>query len=451
MVQATLRSRALVAIAVAIVLVPVSMVLIGGDKGSATRYYPLLISLALVPYALHQAFQGILKGFQRYDYSVLAFFVGVLVKVVMAIALVSLGFGILHLLGLEFLAWALAAGVGLLFLRRLIRGPLSERGSGLSREATRNLAQFAAIASALLLVDFIINDRSELLFIKLYRPDAEVGYYSLAFAMASYPMLLIPGALGSVLMPAISEQFGRRDTARVAAIYVTSARYLMMLAFPLAAGGIVMARPLAVAFFGQEYTPMVAPTQILFAVGAVGAVSQTTSSVIWGTNRPRFFLAMSLFKVPANIIGCVVLIPLYGMKGAALAQWVSAPAWVASLWYVSTRLKLVWPYKDTARIVLAAALMAVAVAFIQSYLSGASLIPVVVLLGGGLYFVLLLVSRAFRAEDWGLVSALSGRQPLAARLGRPLRLFQGVEPHADVAPPPVRSTVDSPEMPGGAG
>jgi len=455
-VRATLRSRALVAVLIAVGLVPISMLLLSGDAGDSVRYYPLFISLALVPYALHQAFQGILKGFQRYEYSALALSVGFLVKTAVAITLVWLGYGILHLLAVEVVAWALAAALGLLFLRRLVKGPLSKQDISPSREAKRNLARFALIASVLLLVDFIMLDRSEIFFIKLFRPDAEVGFYSLAFAMATYPMLLIPGALGSVLMPAISEQFGRGDSARLAAIYVTAGRYLMMLSFPLAAGGIVMARPLVVALFGEEYTPMVLPTQILMAAGAGGAVSFTTSSVIWGTNRPHYFLAMSLFKVPANIIACLVLIPLYGMKGAALAQWAAAPAWFVTLWYVSTRFQIGWPYKDTARIALACIVMAFGVAFLRSYLEATSLIPVVILFGAGLYFVLLLISRAFRRQDWELVGALWARLPLAARLGRPLRLFQNVRPAGGSALPSARTTAERPEIaeagePGAAG
>jgi O-antigen/teichoic acid export membrane protein len=430
-VRATLRSRALVAVAIAIALAPISFVLVGNDGDSVVRFYPLLISVSLVPYAIHQAVQGILKGFQRYDYSASALSVGLLLKACIATALVWRGYGVLHLLVLEAVVWGLAVALGLLFLRRLVGKPTKD-DSGLSREATRNLFRFAAIASVLLLVDFIINDRSELFFIKLFRPDAEVGYYSLAFAMASYPMLLIPGALGSVVMPAISEQFGRGDSARLAAIYVTSARYLMMLSFPLAAGGIVMARSLAIALFGEEYIPMVPPAQILMAIGAVYAVSLSTSGVIWGTNRPQFFLVISIFKVPVNIIACIVLIPAYGMKGAALAQWAGAPALVATLWYVSTRLRIGWPYKDTARIILASALMAVGVVFLQKYLQGSSLIPLVILLGAGLYSVLLLGLRALREDDLKLIGTLWGRRGLPRWLGRSPRLLESAEPRPGV-------------------
>jgi O-antigen/teichoic acid export membrane protein len=455
-VRATLRSRALVAVAIAIALVPISMLLVRNDPGSSVRYYPLLISLALVPYALHQAFQGILKGFQRYDYSALALSVGLLLKAVIAITLVLLGYGILHLLALEVVTWVLAAGLGLLFLRRLAEKPFSKQDSSPSGEGKKNLVRYAVIATALLLMDFVINDRSELFFIKLYRPDAEVGYYSLAFAMAVYPVQLIPGALGSVLMPAISEQFGRGDSTRLAAIYVTSARYLMILGFPLAAGGIVMARPMVVALFGEEYLPMVLPTQILMAAAATYAVSLSTSSVIWGTNRPLFFLVLSIFMVPINLAACNLLIPLYGMKGAALAQWSTVASLPITVWYVSSRLGVSWPYKDTARIVLASALMAVGVTFLNRYLEGAGFIPVVILLGAGLYFVLLLMLRAVRRQDLELIGALWGGRRLPGWLARPLRLFFGVRPRGGEVLSASQTTADRPEIaeagePGAAG
>lgn len=445
-VRATLRSRALVALAIAVTLIPISWVLVANDKGSAVHYYPLLISLALVPYALHQAFQGILKGFQRYDYSALALSVGLLLKAAIAVALVWRGYGVLHLLILEGAAWAVAAVLGLGFLRRLVAKPFSKQDSSPSREKKKNLFQFAAIASVLLLMDFIINDRSELFFIKLFRPDAEVGYYSLAFAMAAYPMQLIPGALGSVLMPAVSEQFGRRDNARLSAIYVTSARYLMMLAFPLSAGGIVMARPLVIALFGEEYLPMVLPSQILMAAGATYAVSLSTSSVIWGTNRPQFFLLMSGFKVPINIIACLLLIPPLGMKGAALAQWAAGPLWVVTLWYVTTRIRVSWPYKDTARILVASVVMALVVTVLNRNLQGTAFIPLVILLGAGLYSALLIALRALRREDLSLIGAVAGRLRLPRWPARPVRLAQDAQPHAGSGLPSGRSAADRPEI-----
>jgi len=293
-------------------------------------------------------------------------------------------------------------------------------------------------------------------FLMLFRADAEVGYYSLAFAMATYPMLLIPGALGSVLLPAISEQVGRGDSARLAAIFVTSARYLMMLAFPLAAGGIVMARPLVIALFGQEYTPMVLPTQILMAAGATYAISLSTSSVIWGTNRPLFFLLLGTCMVPVNLAACNLLIPLYGMKGAALAQWSAVAALPITVWYVSSRLGVSWPYKDTARIALACALMALGVTFLNSYLQGTSFIPVVILLGAGLYFVLLLVSRALRGEDLELIGSLWGRRQLPAWLGSSLRLFLAARPRGGAPLSSGKTTAERPEIaeagePGAAG
>jgi len=455
-IRATLRSRALVAVGIAVALAPISMLLVRDDPGSSVRFYPLLISLALVPYALHQAFQGILKGFQRYDYSALALSVGLLLKAFVAVTLVLLGYGILHLLALEVVAWVLAAGLGLLFLRRLAEKPFSKQDSSPSGEVKRNVFRYAAIATALLLVDFVINDRSELFFIKLYRPDAEVGYYSLAFSMAAYPAQLIPGALGSVLMPAISEQFGRGDSTRLAAIYVTSARYLMMLAFPLAAGGIVMARPLVLALFGEDYAPMVLPTQILMAATATYAISLSTSSIIWGTNRPVFFLLLAAFTVPVNLAACNVLIPLYGMKGAALAQWATAGSLPMAVWYVSSRLGVSWPFKDTARIILACATMAVGVMFLNRYLHGAGLIPLVILSGGGFYFVLLLILRALRGQDFELIGSLWARHPLPGWLGRPLRLFRGPGPRGGGVLSAGQTTAERPEIakagePGAAG
>jgi hypothetical protein len=165
---------------------------------------------------------------------------------------------------------------------------------------------------------------------------------------------------------------------------------------------------------------------------------------------------MSTFTVPVNLAACNVLIPLYGMKGAALAQWATAASLPITVWYVSSRLKVSWPYRDTARIIMACVMMAVGVTFLNRYLEGAGFIPVVVLLGAGFYFGLLFMLRAVRGQDLELIGSLWSRRGLPGWLGRPLRLLRGVRPQTGPVPARDRATADRPEIaeaggPGAAG
>jgi len=422
--QIAQRGRTLTVAIAALALIPISMVLIGDSQDPAVRFYPLLISLGLVPYALHNAFRGALQGFQRFDYCAYVSLVALSAKTLVAVVLVRLGYGILHLLVLEVFTWILVAVLERLLLHRLVGGPHPKVAPSLSGEQKRTIARFAAVSMALLLMDFVLNQRSEIFFLKLYRSGEEVGYYNLAFLLPAQSMALIPGVLGRVLMPAISEQFGRRDTARVAAIYHNSARYLMMLAFPLAAGGIVMAKPLVIALFGESYTDAVLPAQILFVASCVTAISAANTSVIYGTNHPLYFLTRGLLAVPAAIALAMILIPRYGVVGAALAHNVSSPFFLVTLWYTTTRLGLSWPYKDTIRIILACVVMAGGLMLLRTYLQAIELTPVIILLGAVLYLIQLPLLRILRKDDFALIARLWRHYRFVGWLGRSVRAFR---------------------------
>jgi CDP-diglyceride synthetase len=103
-----------------------------------------------------------------------------------------------------------------------------------------------------------------------------------------------------------------------------------------------------------------------------------------------------------------------------------------------------WPYKDTARIILACVVMALGVAILCSYLRASSFIPLLVLVGAVIYLVQLPVLRVLRREDLKLMGVLWSRIHVATRLGCSLRQFQKVRPAGGAELPSTGTRADRP-------
>lgn len=146
----------------------------------------------------------------------------------------------------------------------------------------------------------------------------DIGLYAAAVSVVS-PLRLIPGALGTVLLPRLAGAV-EADAAEFTSAVVRPTLLLMVLcALGLAAVGAV-AIPL---LFGSAYAPAVVPFLVLLP----GVTAVTVSRVLAryfaaiGNQRPLVFVFGGAML--ANVALNLVLIPRAGILGAALASLIS--------------------------------------------------------------------------------------------------------------------------------
>jgi len=147
-----------------------------------------------------------------------------------------------------------------------------------------------------------------------------VGYYSTPYKI-TYAFQFIPLALTAAVYPRLSEYFVHQK-AKLATVIVDSLKYLLIVAVPIAIGIAILAKPLILFLYHEEFLPSVVPLQIIilslifsFASFPIGAAlnagnKQTTQTTIVGV------------VMVVNIIMNVMLIPILGVPGAALSALV---------------------------------------------------------------------------------------------------------------------------------
>lgn len=170
------------------------------------------------------------------------------------------------------------------------------------------------------------------------RSDAETGLYSAAYRLYE-GLSAAPQVLHAVLIPRLASHFVRERPAH-ARLSRTALSVSFVLAVPVCAGSIFLANPLVDVFFGAGYAAAGLPLQIL-GIGFVFVFPLfVLHAVALSVGAGSRLLQTAVIGCLANVAMNLVLIPRYGMHGAAAAT-VAGEALSAALlgWGLRHRLR----------------------------------------------------------------------------------------------------------------
>ena len=406
---------------IATVLISLLIVFLSGYLTEAfsevdKSYYFILIGIALFPNAMNNAIGSIFAGYQKYEYGA---FIGLItspLRLVGIIIMLALGYGVEEIIMVTALVWFIGMVAGFLVLGRLVPLRALFLKSHMDPALRKDAMKYAVTLMGIQGVSYFLWSQAEVLFIGLYCTIEDIAFYNLAYKIPHMAISLIPFVFGRVLMPTIAEQFGKGDLNKVKAIYVTSARYLMMLTFPLVIGGITLAAPIINVLYGSEYQQSIVLMQIVFIPFSMMGLIHATTSVIYGINKPSFILQTGILLIIVSIGLYLWMIPRYGVMGAAIASSIPRIAvFPIYNYFVSKKIGSHWPVGDSIRVVLAAVIMGAAVFGIQKFLGDLPSLVVGIPLGVLIFFIALTVLRFNTSQEIQLLRKIEPRLPSAIR------------------------------------
>lgn len=172
---------------------------------------------------------------------------------------------------------------------------------------------------------FIIG-QTGVLMLGIFRPDAEVGYYSIAVKLATLTAFILK-AVNSMAAPQFSELYysGKLDELFYVArkstklIFWTTAPILLIL--------IVSGKSLLHWLFGPDFVTGYWAMVFLILGQFVGSISGATNGFMNMTGAQRTLFRIKLFAALLNIGLNLMLTPRFGLEGAAIAAMVSISSW----------------------------------------------------------------------------------------------------------------------------
>jgi O-antigen/teichoic acid export membrane protein len=167
----------------------------------------------------------------------------------------------------------------------------------------------------------MIYDQIDVVMLKYFRTDAELGTYVASYALMTMAMSFVP-ILGQVFMPLLSETAGKEHDA--------GKRYLRWfgnatigLALPIAVGGFILAVPLTQFVFGSQYSGSGILFRWLTLTLITGpAASYFGAQLIPNGRETKYFVSV-LAGALTNVVLNLFLIPRYGAIAAAFTTALS--------------------------------------------------------------------------------------------------------------------------------
>ena len=281
------------------------------DITSSGTFFWLLLALIISVFSSSTA-MGV-YGTGKVGVYQISNFVDVLLRILFQVGGVFFGFGVAGLVG-GFVGGLIAGGiVNFRYLDlKLVRFRLSH---------IKNLTGFSfwifLTASGSLVFSY-----ADTILIGYFMSNADVGIYRTAFqltAVATFTTL----AFHTVLYPKISAWESQGNFRGIENALSRAFTYSLLLAIPVCIGGWILGERLLYFLYGASFTTGTPALFILLLVQVVNVFMYLGTMSLNSLNRPIGAFLVTAIAALVNIILDIVLIPIMGITGAALATLIA--------------------------------------------------------------------------------------------------------------------------------
>jgi len=170
------------------------------------------------------------------------------------------------------------------------------------------------------ILNFFLN-RADVLMLGYFRAASEVGIYFIAFRISL--LVLFPlNAFGPIFGPMMSEFFGRNEIQRMEELFKVITKWVVSLSIPILVTVLIF-RSQILSMFGPQFVTGSSAVAFLGMAQFINCSAGHAGLLIIMAGYPRINLVNSLILLCCNIVLNYLLIPPYGLLGAAIATGAS--------------------------------------------------------------------------------------------------------------------------------
>jgi len=242
-----------------------------------------------------------------------------LLKIVLAIVVFALGYGLLCWTWMYVLSLVGASILALWFFKKHISSALSKVGKiPISFSGVVSYSWPLSMGSIML----IILSQIDFLFLGYFRTPAEIGIYRIYFYLAS-ALGLIHGSFARIYKPVISEHIAKKEIVEVQEIYKRISKWTVTINVFLTGLFFIFGRSIISGLFTIEYTLYFSGFLILIGGHFVHSAFGPQGVSLEAFGNTRLMLVNIIAMLFVNTVLDVILIPNYGINGAAIATTVA--------------------------------------------------------------------------------------------------------------------------------
>jgi O-antigen/teichoic acid export membrane protein len=288
-------------------------------------------------------------------------------------------------------------------------------------EMAKEILPFGLMLSLTVSLTALILSASKLLLGYLGDPATStqmVAMYSVSATLAAM-LLTLPASIGSIFLPLMSKLYGKNDFAQMRIVTETAQRWSLFITIPFGLVMMVFSPDILALLYGDSYRQAGLVMSILAFGVMLRVLAYMLNTTLAAMQLVNVQLKMLLVSGTVNLSLCILLVPQFGMMGAAIGAVCGFVASaIQSGHYSHTHFGFVLP-PEVWKLGLAAL---ITLLFVLLLSPGASSIPAILLgvLGQDIPFFM---AKALYLVYLGILVSIT--IPLYAAIALTLKCFRG--------------------------
>jgi O-antigen/teichoic acid export membrane protein len=304
---------------VVILLIGALALWLAGHRVAPGFHHGMLFGFLVIAIALRAGYMfniGVAKGLENFRINAMVAVLSTPVNLAMVGLVMWFDMPVEWLLGVFLVSSVMFYTMSLSQLKPLL--PPGDDRPQLPDDLVPRVRRQMLYSTLIVTVGFIAASEIEVLFLTAYGDPHAAGQFKVGYQLASGAATLVPGVFGALLLPMMANALsqGREVAGRR---FAASTAYLALLALPLVAFGVVLAKPLIGLLYGSEYQEAAVVFSVCLAGAAITTAAQGGSSLLISADRQRAVLVMVTCFGVLKLALDAWLIHIDGLRGAMIA------------------------------------------------------------------------------------------------------------------------------------
>ncbi|QJA05899.1 flippase [Thermosulfurimonas marina] len=305
-------------------------------KSYLTPYLRFTV-LAVIPFVLLYINSESLRAFKKIkEYTIFQN----LLPFLIALFFLGIFFTYLHIKSTEAVIYAYVIGIGIAFLlSSLLLQREFVKTNGIREDIS--LRDILSVSFPMLMSSSLsmIMSWTDTIMLGMWRTEEEVGIYNVAVRLSTITSFTLM-AINSIAAPKFAEFWGKNDLEGLKKVAQQSTKLIFWNSAPILVLYIFFPE-FFMGIFGEEFKKGAMALVILSLGQFVNAASGSVGYILNMTNNQRILLYTALLSTLVNIVLNFILIPKYGLLGAAISTAITVTLWnILCILYLKVNYKL---------------------------------------------------------------------------------------------------------------
>jgi O-antigen/teichoic acid export membrane protein len=290
--------------------------------GSGNNYLLIFFIVGLTAFvgALFTNFSNILATVQRYDLALKVSMTFMILSNFSMLILVVLGYGLVSVLWAQ-LALAFLCGLSYFVIARKVFPVMQFNYAWAKAEIVRNYKFGIPVAFNNLANSSLVH--FDKLLVPIFAGSAQLTYYSVPGSIAT-KISSISDTFSSLLFPITVNLHSLNQFEKIKRVYIRAIRLIIILSAALAFSIICMVDKILLYWLNESFVNQSTNVLVLLVLtNFFLALFSPVSYLLTAMGKMKFLTTSSVVMAITNIIALVVLLPRYGITGAAWAYLIA--------------------------------------------------------------------------------------------------------------------------------